>query len=60
MWIPDEEDWPLLACFLTAVTALPLAVVMVPVALGTLAGFVYLRHLRETTERRRVAPGGTS
>lgn len=113
MWIPDEEDWLLLACFLTAVTSLPLAlrmvppnalygcrtrltrsdpavwyaanaflgramfagsifsaavllyapalpgngwmplaVVMVPVALATLAGFVYLRHLRETTERR--------
>ena len=52
MWIPDEDDWLLLACFLTAVTSLPLAVVMVPVALATLGVYVYLRHLRETTERR--------
>ena len=31
---------------------IPTAVVLVPVALVTLAGFVYLRHLRETVERR--------
>ncbi|HEX7607248.1 MAG TPA: SdpI family protein [Usitatibacter sp.] len=30
----------------------PAAVVLAPVALVTLAGFVYLRHLRETVERR--------
>ena len=30
----------------------PAAVVFVPMALATLAGFVYLRHLRETTQRR--------
>jgi hypothetical protein len=31
---------------------IPAAVVLAPVALVTLAGFVYLRHLRETVERR--------
>ena len=31
---------------------IPTAVVLIPMALVTLAGFVYLRHLRETAERR--------
>ncbi len=29
-----------------------LAVVLLPLAIATLAGFVYLRHLRETLQRR--------
>ena len=37
---------------LPAVGWIPAAVVLVPVGLVTLAGFVYLRHLRETIERR--------
>jgi hypothetical protein len=80
-WYPEEMDWALVACILTAATSVPLAlrlippnsvasaatllwsplpaegwipaaVVLAPVALVTLAGFVYLRHLRETVERR--------
>jgi uncharacterized membrane protein len=111
-WYPEEMDWLLVACILTAATSVPLAlrlippnsvygfrtrftrsdprvwydanafvgrlmvlasiasaatllwsplpaegwipaaVVLVPAALVTLAGFVYLRHLRETVERR--------
>jgi uncharacterized membrane protein len=31
---------------------LPTAIVMLPMALAILAGYVYLRHLRETIERR--------
>jgi len=112
-WLPGDNDWLLLVCLITAVTALPLAfrlvppncvygvrtkytranreawydvnaftgramlaasiasafillampaslafawgaaaVVFVPMTLATLAGFVYLRHLRETAQRR--------
>ena len=30
----------------------PAAIVFIPIAMATLAGFLYLRHLRETHERR--------
>ena len=33
-------------------TLAPIAIVVVPMALATFAGFVYLRHLRETSQRR--------
>jgi uncharacterized membrane protein len=38
--IPFQEAW------------MPAAIVIVPMMLVTLAGFVYLRHLRESLERR--------
>jgi SdpI/YfhL protein family len=38
--IPFQEAW------------MPAAIVVVPIMLVTLAGFVYLRHLRESHERR--------
>jgi uncharacterized membrane protein len=113
MYFPDEKDWLLIACLLSAITSLPLAlrmvppnplygfrtrftrsspaiwyaanafvgrlmlagsvvsamlliygperyaarwtpvaIVVAPIALATLAGFVYLRHLRENLQRR--------
>ncbi len=112
-WLPGESDWLLVACIITAVTSLPLAlrmvppnpvygfrtrftrssrevwydanafagramlaasvvsafmlmaglvprgapwgpvaVVLVPIAIATLAMWLYLRHLRETLQRR--------
>ena len=79
-WLPGETEWLLAICIITALTALPLALRLVPpncvygsrtrftrssrevwfdanafagrALLATVAGFVYLRHLRETAQRR--------